>query len=308
MTNQYSKKIVLILLVLFIVAGGASGYYFRNDIPVIKDLIKSKVIPASEIKQESNTQVQIQQEKQIEAISEISKNTNPNESLGSVPNVENKKITETTKFVSKEVEIGGKKIIIYNSDSVKILYPANNTEVKVGDTLEIKIHISDFDKLQSYMLIFQGETIFTKPTNSDMVYKLIVSGEYIEDQTISVVANFNDGTKSFQSTDTKYIKVTPVETIKEFNIKPDVMVIEKGKSRRPDYEAIFPTAIAQIGETDLMEVSIKDSSVVSYDSKTNSFTALSKGETVADITYRGITNHMFINVIQYEEPVGDPMP
>lgn len=58
MTNQFSKKIVLILLALFIVAGCASGYYFRNEIPLIKDLIKSKIVPVSEIKQEEQTQLE----------------------------------------------------------------------------------------------------------------------------------------------------------------------------------------------------------------------------------------------------------
>ncbi len=64
-TNHSGKKILLIIVALFVIAGGASGYYFRNDIPVIKDLIKSKdLAPVNEIKQEENTQAQIQKEEQ----------------------------------------------------------------------------------------------------------------------------------------------------------------------------------------------------------------------------------------------------
>lgn len=51
-TSHSGKKILIFLIILFLLAGIASGYYFRNDIPIIKDLIKSKVVPVSEIKQE----------------------------------------------------------------------------------------------------------------------------------------------------------------------------------------------------------------------------------------------------------------
>lgn len=57
--NHSGKKVILIIVALFIIAGGVSGYYFRNYIPVIKDLIKNKdVTPVSEIKQEENKQEQ----------------------------------------------------------------------------------------------------------------------------------------------------------------------------------------------------------------------------------------------------------
>lgn len=58
-TNHSSKKVILIIVALFIIAGGVSGYYFRNYIPVIKDLIKTKTtLPVDEIKQEENIQAQ----------------------------------------------------------------------------------------------------------------------------------------------------------------------------------------------------------------------------------------------------------
>lgn len=64
--NHSGKKVLLVIVALFIIAGGASGYYFRNDIPIIKDLIKSKnIVPVSEIKQEDNVQAQIQGEGDI---------------------------------------------------------------------------------------------------------------------------------------------------------------------------------------------------------------------------------------------------
>lgn len=63
--SHLGKKILLIIVVLFIVVGGVSSYYFRNDIPIIKDFVKNKVISVPEIKkEEDNQQIQVPQEEQ----------------------------------------------------------------------------------------------------------------------------------------------------------------------------------------------------------------------------------------------------
>lgn len=211
----------------------------------------------------------------------------------------------TSTISSKEVEVDGKKMIVFGSDSIKIIYPEDNTKINVGDTLIVKVNISDFEKLDSFMLIFQGNAIFEKPTAPVMEYKFIVNGESIENQALAVLGNFSDNGKFFRSDDSKLIQINPVELIKDFNVNPEVITIEKGKTRRPNYEAIFPTAISMIGETDLFKVLIKDKDLLSYDDKTNSFTALAKGETMAEVSYRGITKTVFFNIIQYEKPPVD---
>lgn len=209
---------------------------------------------------------------------------------------DNNKISPST-LVSREVTVGGKKLIIYSSSDIKITYPTESTELKVGDTLTIKVHISNVKNLVSLMLLFQEQVIEEKPSVPDLEFKFIVNGEFIENQYVSVVGGFYDNGKSYTSEDYKLVKITPVESIKEFNIKQEVIMIAKGNSSKPDYEVIFPTAIAHLGTTDLLQVSIKDKNLLSYDSKTNYFTALSEGSTIAYITYRGITKYVFFEII-----------
>ncbi len=103
------------------------------------------------------------------------------------------------------------------------------------------------------------------------------------------------------------LKINPSGSILDFNVKPEIILIEKSKGRRPVYEATFSNAIAQIGQTDLITVSIKDPNLVSYDSSTNQFTGLEKGSTNASITYRGKSKTVFFEIIQYEEPPIDPI-
>lgn len=68
-TSTGRRVMLFILVILFILVGGVSGYYFRNDIPIIKDLIKNKEItPISEINQEEDNQNQIQPSEIINTI------------------------------------------------------------------------------------------------------------------------------------------------------------------------------------------------------------------------------------------------
>jgi len=61
--SHSGKKIILIVVALFVIAGGVSGYYFRNELPIIKDLVKNKeIVLVSEVTQEENEQTQIKQE------------------------------------------------------------------------------------------------------------------------------------------------------------------------------------------------------------------------------------------------------
>ncbi len=191
------------------------------------------------------------------------------------------------------------------SNDIKIEAPLDGTEFNVGDSLNIKIHIDNFEKLETFMISFGGDTIFEKPSSPDSEYRFIINGEYIENQYIVVAGNFRDGARGFRSTDNKVIKVNPVGEIMDFNIRPELIMMEKGKIERPDYEAIFPTAIASIGATNLFKVSIKDPSLLSYDEKTNSFTALNYGITAVNISYRGIMKYVFFEIPELKTPPTD---
>lgn len=190
------------------------------------------------------------------------------------------------------------------SDRIKIIYPDTNAVYKAGDTITINLQV-DTVGLESFALFFQDQSLFETPATSDVEYRLIVSPEYIERQSIVVLGNYSIADTASISTAKIDIRVNPVGSILDFNVKPDVLMIEKNKTSRPDYEAVFSNSIAQIGQTDSITVSIKDSNVVSYNSSTNQFTGLEKGSTNATVTYKGKSKTVFFEIIQYEEPPVD---
>lgn len=80
-TNHSGKKMLLIIIVLFVIVGGTSGYFFRNDIPVIKDLIKSNDSKVEELNQNNTNQINIekpqpQQPTEIPVVVETNKEQN----------------------------------------------------------------------------------------------------------------------------------------------------------------------------------------------------------------------------------------
>ena len=82
-SNNSGKKVVFIIVALFVIVGGASGYYFRNDIPIIKDLITSNDSKVEELNQNNTNQINIekpqpqpQQPTEIPVVAETNKEQN----------------------------------------------------------------------------------------------------------------------------------------------------------------------------------------------------------------------------------------
>lgn len=190
------------------------------------------------------------------------------------------------------------------SGKIAITEPAEDAAFFVGDTLRIQLQLP-IDNLVGFMLSFQGQTIFDLPKDNDPAYKFILSGGYIENQDIVIIALYKVGEETKRETVSRRILITPREEIISFKSLQETVVIEKGKTRHLNYQAAFPTAISSIGETDLVQVKINDPQILSYDSTTGYFTGLEEGSTIVEISYRGKTAYASFNVLVYREPPVD---
>jgi hypothetical protein len=205
---------------------------------------------------------------------------------------------------AKSVEVPVENRFAIAENKIKILYPTENQEFYAGDSMTIKLQI-DTVGLEGLALYFQDKTDYSKPNNLIVEYKFYLSPEYIEGQQINIVGGYSISDTALLSYANLNIQINPIGQILDFNINPDVLMIEVGNSRKPNYEAIFENAIAKIGQTDLLNVVVKDLGIVAYDGSTNQFNGLAKGSTYATVTYRGISKPIFFEVIQNEEPPND---
>ena len=191
------------------------------------------------------------------------------------------------------------------TDRIRIVQPADSSEFRPGDIISIELMV-DTAGLQFFFLNFQGQTIMEKPTTTSPVYKFTINGQYIEEQNITTLGGYLNNGEQIMSSASATIMVTPPDKPKEFMVSPDYLVIEKTKSRRPDYSAIFEKYISKIGQTKLITAEVADPDIAEYDPTTNSFTGKNAGITYARITYRELTVAIVIEVTEYKEPPIDP--
>lgn len=114
--NSSGKKILLMVLIIFVLAGGVSGYYFRNDLPIVKNLIKSKSVVISNVVPDQNlqnkiedsvgaNQNQIQQEPTAPVPSTVASEIKPPISVASVTSPASSVVAEKNCGVSKDTPI-----------------------------------------------------------------------------------------------------------------------------------------------------------------------------------------------------------
>lgn len=194
--------------------------------------------------------------------------------------------------------------IKYSIDNtkLKVIYPIENQQYNSEDTMAIKIKV-DTVGLKQITVYFQDQIISTMPSDTIMLINLTVNPDYIEQQTLNVVGTYKLADQWSRSVYPTKITVNPKGSIIDFKIKPDLMVIQKGYSDKPTYEAVFPGSISEISKTNLFTIAITDPTIVSYVDSTNTFEGLAEGITNATITYRGITKTVFIEVLDPKEPV-----
>ncbi len=132
--NHTVRNVFLTIMGLFLLAGLMFGYFFRDEIPVIKDLIKNKNSTINEINQNQNTQLQIQDE-QGEVQPEIQPEQKP-EAITDGTNQEDKLIIKNDDNKVVEMDNGpincGKDMTCF-MDAIKNCSKAYVEETKIMD-------------------------------------------------------------------------------------------------------------------------------------------------------------------------------
>lgn len=213
--------------------------------------------------------------------------------------------TKTNQFNSKKAILPvnkGKTNI--SEGKISITSPAENAAYQVGDTICIRLQV-DTAGLKGLALFFQGQNYFETPATTDIEYQLVVSPEHIETQSIMVIGGYVVSDSTYLAYANVDVYIYTRDSLIDFVISPEIMMIEVGNTRCPDFSAIFPQAISKIGKTDSILVDIEDAAIVAYDPHTNNFTGLKKGNTSATVTYKGISKTMFFEIVQIKDSLGN---
>ncbi|MDO8928865.1 MAG: hypothetical protein Q7W54_07750, partial [Bacteroidota bacterium] len=128
----------------------------------------------------------------------------------------------STKSVKKQNE----KALTILENKIDILYPSTKLTYNAGDTMNIIIRV-DTIGLKSFAVYFQDQSIYTIPSDTIVSINLTVNPEDIEGQNIVTIGNYQISGQASVSSANKDIRVNPVGSIMEFNVKPEVVVMQK---------------------------------------------------------------------------------
>jgi hypothetical protein len=148
--SSSSKKPFILIILLFLLASGASGYYFRNELPIIRDLVKKDSnITEYTIEDEMPLKDQIEQNsetnlKENNQEQDLSAQTNATESVPPTQPKQNGVIQITAKDTVLDCGL---------SDTNKL----NTLVYEKKDTSgTMKLKVSDFDKDKSLVCMGQA--------------------------------------------------------------------------------------------------------------------------------------------------------
>jgi hypothetical protein len=133
--------------------------------------------------------------------------------------------------------------------------------------------------------------------DTNIVLKFTVTGQQIEKQSIVAIGNYTIGSTKSISVASVDIIIKPVGKLLDFKVDPEIIVIEKDKSYRPTFGAVFEKYISKLGPSDSISVIIANPEIVSYNPQTNYFTGVADGKTYATVTYRSKSAIVVIETI-----------
>ncbi|MEM1043369.1 MAG: T9SS type A sorting domain-containing protein [Bacteroidota bacterium] len=195
--------------------------------------------------------------------------------------------------------------------------PVSGTGVTVGDVLPVSIQVADTTGFVSLNVLFQQESIGVSAVAPTVNLALPVTGAVLDSVTVLALATFAYPDSVVLASASQRVYVDPGTSPVSFSVDDDLHLLTVGDEVRPEYEAVFPTFLAQPGENeDALLVTGLDASVVAFEPEFKAFRAVGEGSTLAVLNYRGVADTLRFSVGEAPpqaglsvsiEPVGSPI-
>lgn len=186
-TASHSGNKALLIIALFIIAGVTSGYYFRNDIPIVKDLIKSDATKVGELTQDQTNQIKPEETQLQQLENPVATATTPVQDLSIKPE-ETKKQTVTPVVANKITPVVKNTVVDCGTTTIPVM---SESDQKANDCMEKQFKSCSLAKENINVLdpnenpFTEGPKTYYKAYNEILGYKdkfCIVKLTYITSQ------------------------------------------------------------------------------------------------------------------------------
>lgn len=184
---------------------------------------------------------------------------------------------------------------LVDTTRVRILNPRNST-VRLDSSLEIKINVRDTSRLLYVELTFQNKHYRKYNFNRNMSFIVKATDQLIDSQYVYVRAYYDHRDSSEIIYDGIHIFVEPSSNPLSISATPNVVYLSKDQVYKGTYNVFFSNNITRFSENSLLNCNMNDSSIVKFDKRTSSYTAVQKGSTFGRVSYRGAIDTIYFIV------------
>lgn len=185
-----------------------------------------------------------------------------------------------------------------NTNKVQIVSPIRNTVLYADSTVKITYNLKDTANLSYASYSFQGNFDVSLSKAYEQSNSIQINTENMGKQTVFVSAVYSYPDSTVTYIDTLSVNVQTMAQLIDFQVSPSIMYLYKGVKYHPTLTATFSNGLINIpyNSPDLV-VEINNPQVVSYNQIYNSFEGLDTLTTFARISYRGISDTIYFNVL-----------
>jgi hypothetical protein len=174
-----------------------------------------------------------------------------------------------------------------DTTKLKIITPTLNKQFDYEDVITVKSLVRDTVGLKKVELYFNGNrfvdstksvvsTFLTEGIKQNGFHKIVVVANYFRNDTLMLIR------------DTTQVIFNTTQTVSKFSITPHLKICSIGEVYKPTYNLFFGNFISDNVDLAKLNISISNTSCLSYNTQTGQFKGLQKGETVVIFTYDGI--------------------
>ena len=189
-------------------------------------------------------------------------------------------------------------VLVFDNLHIEIVSPDSIIDLGIEDTLHLTFRIKDTNNLMFVDYLFQDNYGISVDKNELQTIDFIISPDFLDKQTIYVVANYDMGDTTICYIDTISVSVVTDEWLTDFTINPKVAYIYTTQYYYPQMQATYETFVSSVPcNSNRLTVSVSDTSIVGYDQNYYCFIGKDTGTTFAVIAYDSLQDTLYFNVM-----------
>jgi pimeloyl-ACP methyl ester carboxylesterase len=194
----------------------------------------------------------------------------------------------------------------FDRTHIEIISPSRGDRIRVNETVELVYRIKETTNLAFTEYLFQGNNGINAAEGELQRITLNVSPDFLGNQTIYVIATYDEADKTVTYIDTVTVDVFTDEALLAFRVEPEVAQIYVGEEYFPVLTAVYETFLSNIssGSSDL-RVSVNDPATVRYDAARHCFVGLKSSSTYATISYGNFSVPLYFNVLPVAKAIDE---